>query len=264
MVIVNNYEIEILHKGDIAKKLADAIDRQDELIVLKNGEAPYKVVIGIPHQAKSGVRKICSIPKSRASDENAASYPIVAFNSLKEKAVSCKLVIMAHATGKDPNKYDDTPYFQEIFSEKSELLFECHGASKERQNDIELSAGSNKLSNTVEFGEYFVNRLRDKYKIGIQIKTATKEAFIFEKNGTKKKEELERAGNNTKSLIVAEKENGIPALHLEAKPKFRKPVEGKTISDDGSVLGEAIAQSLFEYMLVSKVSILNQVESDEE
>ena len=160
------YEGEILQGGNIADGLFSEISKQNELVVLKNGEGPYKVVIGVPHQAKVGVSHICE--NDRDSDENAASYAIVAFNSLKERGVSCKLVIMAHATLTDPNKDKDMPYFIEIFEEQAEMLFECHGAGQNRRLDIEVSAGRNSLSRPVDFGRTLAHYMGNRYSIGIQ------------------------------------------------------------------------------------------------
>ena len=63
--------------------LLNLLRSKDKLVVLKNGKAPYKVVIGVPHQAAVGVGRICENgsgrDRNRLSDENAASYALVAF-----------------------------------------------------------------------------------------------------------------------------------------------------------------------------------------
>ena len=76
------YEGEILKDGEISDDLSKEISRKNGLAVLKHGEAPYKVVIGVPHHANLGESHICE--NNRDSDENAASYAIVAYNALKE------------------------------------------------------------------------------------------------------------------------------------------------------------------------------------
>ncbi|MCX6037224.1 MAG: hypothetical protein NTW99_04935, partial [Chloroflexi bacterium] len=59
---------------------------------------------------------------------------------------------------------------------------------------------------------------------------------------------LELAANNTLSLLKA-MEIGVPALHIEAKPKFRIPEDKiNSITPDGAILGQGIAQSIIEYL----------------
>jgi hypothetical protein len=243
---MTEYEGAILQEGNIADDLFTEIGKKNELIVLKHGENPYKVVIGVPHQAKNGVSEICSDPKPRKSDENAASYAIVAYNVLKENGIPCKLVIMAHSTEKDPNKYKDTPYFDEIFKEQAELLFECHGAGPDRRLDIEVSAGRNNLSKTIDFGKSLSHCLENRYSIGIQKEPGKNEALIINTDGSETDGRLQMPANKTVSLVVAGKK-GIAALHLEAKPQFRNSEDGKTVSDDGLLLGIAMARAISEY-----------------
>ena len=72
--------------------------------------------------------------------------------------------------------------------------------------------------------------------------------MIFGADGTEREGELELAARNTTSLVEAEK-HGVPALHLEAKPAFRKPADGtNTVTPDGLVLGRAIAQAIILYL----------------
>lgn len=83
---------------------------KDCLIALSHGKAPFKVVFGVPHQATVGEAHICEKGEKRDSDENAASYALVAFSLLKEHDIPCKLVIVAHPTCDDPNKDMSAPY----------------------------------------------------------------------------------------------------------------------------------------------------------
>lgn len=182
------------------------------------------------------------------------SYAIVAYNALKENEIPAKLVIMAHATGKDPNKDKESPYFYEIFSEPAEILFECHGAGNNRPLDIEISAGLNKLSKTIDFGRLLSDILGNRYSIGVQKEPGKRDALIVNKDGSESDGILQMPANKTESLMVAEK-MGIAALHLEAKPQFRIPEEGRSISVDGFKLGLAIAKAIAEYNVAKTESI---------
>ena len=238
------YKGEILQGRNFADDLFSEMCKQNELIVLKNCKAPYRVVIGVPHHAKVGKSNICE--NGRDSDENAASYAIVAYNALKESHIPPKLVIMANATGKDPNKYKDTPYFKEIFEERAEMLIECHGAGPKKRLDIEVSAGRNSLSRPIDFGRALAHYLGNRYSIGIQKEPGKDEAITINTDGSDTDGRLQMPANKTESLMEAEKK-GIAALHLEAKPQFRIPDNGKHISDNGFILGEAIANAILHY-----------------
>jgi len=247
-------ELWTLQKPDPA--LADFLIARDCLIVLRHGEPPFKVVLGVPHQAAVGEEYICENritggnPDPRDSDENAASYALVAFTTLRDQNVPCKLVIMAHTTTHNPNKKPDSPYWREVFADtdKAPLLFECHGMAPRRCLPLELSAGNNHLSCTVRFGRALATALEYHYTLGVQKEACKKSALIFGADGTEREGELELAARNTASLVEAEK-HGVPALHLEAKPAFRKPADrSNTVTPDGLVLGRAIAQVIIRYL----------------
>jgi hypothetical protein len=245
---INNirYEGEIwassLKEYDAA--ILELLTSKDCLIVLSHGDPPYKAVLGVPHQAAVGEPYICGRGKKRSSDENAASFALVAFSLLKEHDMPCKLVIMAHSTGEDPNKVLSSPYCSEIFQGATELLFECHGASNDRDHDLELSAGRNERSNPIEFGRSLHCSLQHCYDLAVQEKPGEHAALVLLKGQGEKNGRLQNPGTGTTSLIEADN-RGIPALHLEAKPKFRKTDGNKDIvSSDGLVLGQAIAQTI--------------------
>ena len=226
--------------------LLQLLTSKNHLIVLRHGKPPYRVTLGGPHQAKVGEEHICDKTKKRPSDENAASYALVAYTSLIEKGVSCKLVIAAHSTEEDPNKNSASLYCKEIFREKNELLLECHGAKKDRAHDLELSAGANTLANTITFGHVLVEALGRRYKIAIQKEPEKNQAVIITRDrsyeGT-----INLAANDTTSLMEANKLK-IPAFHLEAKPAFRIPKDrSNTVTPDGLVLGRALAQAIVNY-----------------
>jgi hypothetical protein len=224
--------------------LLGLLKSKDCLIVLSHGKPPYRVILGVPHQAAVGEAYICEKGKRRDSDENAAGYALVVYSLLKEHDIPCKLVIMAHSTVDDPNKNLSTPYCQEVFGEPAELFFECHGAGGGRDYDLELSAGRNPISHPTEFARSLAGSLQHGYDLAAQEKHGETFATVFLKGGGEKKGVLQNPGTGTISLVEAGKRN-IPALHLEAKPKFRKS-DGKKdgITDDSFVLGRGIAQTI--------------------
>ncbi len=256
MGIDEDYGIEenniIQYKGNVwAKKyeeikpsLLKLLKAKDKLIILRHAKPPYKVVLGVPHQSAIGESHICKNGKKRDSDENAASYALVAFTNLKDQNIPSKLVIMAHSTTKDPNKEEDSLYWKEIFKDNGELLFECHGSSGKRENELELSAGKNKESDAIKFGRLLGESLNYKYKLGIQKEAGKKGALIINEYGKEKPGELQLSANNTKSLIEASNRK-IPALHLEAKPNFRIPKDkSDTVTSDALNLGKAISETI--------------------
>ena len=248
------YEDEVWILRDPYPALADFLTAKDRLIVLRHGQPPFRVVLGVPHQAAVGEERICDGKGKdgertpRDSDENAASYALVAFSTLRDRCVPCKLVIMAHATTHDPNKTKESPYCKEILGEKTALLFECHGVGAHRRLSLELSAGQNTLSDTVRFGRALYVGLGHRYSLGVQRQAGTRHALILTVGGGEKSGQLERAALKTPVLCEAGR-RGIHALHLEAKPAFRKPTDGSnTVTPDGLLLGRAIAQAIIEYL----------------
>jgi len=224
---------------------------RDQLITLSHNHPPYKVVIGVPHQAAVGARRICEYRldkqgkvKPRKADDNVASFALVAFSRLKAQDLPCKLVIMAHSTTHDPNKIIDSPYCQEIFSQEAELLFECHASGSDRHHDLELSAGSNRLGQPIPFGQHLGSALDYRYSLGLQTTAGKSNALILQPDGTTIEGRLQLPAIKTISLIEAGN-RGIPALHLEAKPPFRVPKSlTNSVSQDGLTLGRAIADTI--------------------
>jgi hypothetical protein len=249
-----DYEGEIWNSRQPVAALSGWLDGRDCLISLRFGRPPYQVTLGVPHHAAIGDKQICEHrlgaderPDPRDADENAALFALAAFSALKAQRISCKLVIMAHATDHDPNKIADSPYCQEALGEETRLLFECHGSGISRRLPLELSAGSNHLVKTVRFGRELALGLERRYSLGVQRRAARREAIIFKAGGDCEKGSLELAAMRTTSLIEAEKQ-GIQALHLEAKPLFRRsPNPGKGLPAAGDLLGRAIAQAVARY-----------------
>jgi len=251
-----NYKGELWTLQKPHPALPDFLSAKDLLIVLRHGEPPFKVVLGVPHQAAVGDERICENRITggnldpRNSDENAALYALVAFTTMRDRNVPCKLVIMAHATTHDPNKELESPYCKEVFADEAALLFECHGAGPRRLRSLELSAGKSRLADTVRFGRALAAAVEYRYTLGVQKEACKKSALIFGTDGVEIEngEVLERPALQTTSLVEAENQ-GMPALHLEAKPAFRKPADGSnTVTPDGLVLGRAIAQAIIQYL----------------
>lgn len=224
---------------------------RDQLIVLTHGQPPFKVVLGVPHQAAVGVHRICDRRldehgniKDRKADDNVASFALVAFSQLKMRNVPCKLVVMTHPTTHDPNKVADSPYCREVLSQKSHLLLECHAMGARRHFDLEVSAGSNRLGRPVEFGRTLSQALEHRFSLGMQTVARRSNALIIQPGGETVKGKLQLPATKTISLIEAG-ELGIPALHLEAKPNFRVPRDlSNSVSPDGQLLGQAIAKTI--------------------
>ncbi len=234
--------------------LLEALIDKDTLIEISIGEPPYAVVFGVPHHAPIGVEKIAENwwderhnRFGRDSDEGAALYALAAFTELRDRFVPCKLIIFAHSTDHDPNKDLNSPYYVNIFAHATRLLFECHGAGDRRRYDLELSAGQNGLARPLEFGRILANHLDYHYVLATQVEYSQDEAIIFDSNGGESKGKLQLPALETESLVEANR-RGIPALHLEAKPDFRKPSDSSnTLTSDGLALGRAIAKSIMQY-----------------
>jgi hypothetical protein len=231
--------------------IRELLATRDLLLVLTYGRPPYKVVLGAPHQAVIGVSRICEQRrdeagriKARHADDNVASYALVAFSQLRVRDIPCKLVIMAHPTRHDPNKVAASPYCREIFSEQTELLFECHASGSSRQLELELSAGSNPLGQPLDFGRRLAASFEYRYSLGLQTSPKDNNALIIQPDGVTVGGKLQLPATKTISLIEAGRRN-IPALHLEAKPRFRVPKNlTNSVSPDGLILGRAIAQTI--------------------
>jgi hypothetical protein len=227
-------------------ELLGLLESKDTLVILKNGEPPFHVVIGVPHQAAVGVTTIAENwtnprgRKGRDSDENAASFALAVFSELSDQKIPCKLVIAAHSTDHDPNKDVNSPYCKEVLSEKTYLLLECHGAGDKRKQDIEISAGNNSLGNALDFGRQLATKLNYQYPLSAQVEAGSNKAKSISKD-MEIDTTLVLPALETTSLIEAGKRE-IAALHLEAKPRFRISKNDDSISADGLILGNAIAE----------------------
>lgn len=250
---INEYAKEIEQSEDVGSPLLDALTSKDCLIEIIHGQPPYDVVIGVPHQAAVGVNRIADEwvneqgTKGRDSDEGAAFHALVAFTALRDHGIPCKLVIAAHDTQHDSNKKLDSPYCKAIFSDELKLLFECHGAGERREYDLELSSGSNKLGKALDFGKLLAHHLDYRFSIAAQVESGKRNAKLISREH-EADVQLALAANNTLSLQHAG-ERGVPALHLEAKPRFRIPPDGSnTVTPDGLMLGRSMAKALIEFL----------------
>ena len=235
-----------------SRQLDRLLKSKDTLIQLKFGTPPYEALLGVPHQAAIGEPRIAEHwvnPRGgtgRSSDENAASIALITFISLCNQNISCKVIIVAHATDHDPNKDPDSPYCKQVFSENTNMLVEFHGSSKKRKRDIEISSGTNDLISALKFGRCLATKLDYRYSIIAQSLGGSK----FGRTITKTNEENDKLtlpALKTTSLAAAQKK-GIPALHIEAKPRYRIPDNNRSVSADGYVLGNAIANCIAFYV----------------
>jgi hypothetical protein len=250
---ISHYFEDIWQLKEVQPALLEALVSRDCLIEIVNGQPPYLVVIGVPHQAAVGINRISDNwvndhgKKGRNSDEGAAFHALVALTALRDNGIPCKLVISAHDTQYDPNKDASSPYWNAIFSDEMQLLFECHGASAGRKVDLEISSGQNELGKPLEFGRILARVLEFRYSLISQAKAGSRQGILI-KQEEETETEIENPANKTNSLIEAANRR-IPALHLEARPLFRIPQDrSNTVTPDGLILGRGIAKSFLEYM----------------
>jgi predicted acetyltransferase len=226
------YTGEIWDGPFVRAELWKLLQQTDRLIELAGGQAPFRVVVGVPHHAGPGVDHIAEEwinPRNgqtgRPADETAGLTGLAVFSALRERDISCKLVIAAHPTDHDPNKTPGCPYWQSIFERDAGgppgLLLELHGAGSQRRHALELSAGSNTLADPMLFGKILAYFMDWDWVLAIQEKPGATPARVC-RNGQSSGGRLQNPALETLSLIYA-RETGIPALHLEMKSQFRRP-----------------------------------------
>lgn len=253
VIKISHYFEDIWQLKEVQPSLLEALTSKDCLIEIVIGQPPYAVVIGVPHQAAIGVSRIADDwvnehgTKGRESDEGAAFHALVAFTALRDHGIPSKLVIAAHDTQHDPNKDASSPYWKAIFSDEMQLLFESHGARDGRNVDLEISSGQNNLGRPLEFGRILARALEFRYSLVAQGEVGSNKGILITQDG-ETEAKIENPANKTNSLIEAGKRK-IPALHLEARPPFRIPLDRtNTVTPDGLILGRAIAKSFIEYL----------------
>jgi hypothetical protein len=252
---ITEYTGELWQGEQVHPDLLERLTGKDDLIEIAHGEPPYQVVIGVPHQAAVDDGQIAEEwlnpvtgKRGRASDEAAALFALASFTSLRDQNIPCKLVVAAHATDHDPNKDLDSPYCQRIFIDSARLLFECHGASKEQHNDLEVTAGSNSFANPVRFGRLLAEALEWRYRVAAQTRPGVTDAATFMDEGAEGEDTLNLPALKTDSLRQAAT-NQMHALHLEAKPDFRiSKDKADNLTEDGRALGQVIAIAIMNYL----------------
>ena len=223
------YNGDIWQGPTVHPDLWNHLQQKDCLIELTSGEAPYPLVLGIPHHAGPGVNRIAEDwvnlrtgRAGRAADETTGLFGLAVFSVLRDKNVACKLVIAAHPTDHDPNKTPGSPYWQSIFNAPlPKLLLELHGAAFHRDHDLELSAGRNEAADPLKFGRVLASFLDEDVLLAAQSKPGTFQALTY-KNQQAGSGRLQNPALETLSLSEAG-QKGFPALHLEMKTLFRQP-----------------------------------------
>src|SRR5512142_1824367 len=168
---VIRYTGEIWDGPAVHAELWDLLQQKDRLILLTNGQAPYRVMLGVPHHAGPGIDRIAEDwinsktgQPGRPADETTGLAGLAVFSALREKGIPCLLAIAAHPTDHDPNKTPGCPYWQSIFDRSAGgppgLLLELHGAGRHRRHALELSAGRNQVAEPLLYGKvlaYFIS-----------------------------------------------------------------------------------------------------------
>lgn len=226
------YQGEIWRGPAVQPELWKLLLEKDLLIELSAGQPPYAVVLGVPHHAGPGEERIAEgwmNPKTgrygRPADETSGLAGLLAFSALREKGCACRLVIAAHPMEHDPNKTPESAYWQRVFDPGSlpGMLFELHGAKKDRRHALELSAGMNDRAGALDFGRRLAEGLDPTWSLAVQAQYGTQEAWVVQ-DRVWSRGRLQNPGLGTLSLLYAG-QVGIPALHLEMKPMFRQPVK---------------------------------------
>src|SRR5512133_2643608 len=91
------YQGEIWQGPVVHPDLWNLLQQSDLLIELTSGQAPYPVILGVPHHAGPGVDRIAEDwinPKTgepgRTADETTGLTGLAVFSALKKKQRACK------------------------------------------------------------------------------------------------------------------------------------------------------------------------------
>ncbi len=244
------YTEELWSGTEVDPRLQLLLEGPDCLIEIAYGTSPYAVVIGVPHQAASGTPD-SALKSLREADECAALPALVTFSALKRRAIPCKLVIAARATDHDPNKTAESPYWASLFSEiPAQILLEIHGAGENRRHELELTSGKNERGDPLCLGTLLNYALGRRHALAVQIHPGNGQALIITPDGMVTPGRLELPALNTPSLIEAG-HHGIAAFHLEARPHFRRTLQGDNrLTPTGRQLGLALAHALSAYLKI--------------
>jgi hypothetical protein len=232
-------------------ELARLLARSDSLIEVARGATPAAVVIGVPHHAGPGVDWIAehSPEGRRVADENAALYALVCLSALEEQRIPCRLVVAAHATDHDPNKVAGSPYCERLLGKRgARLVLECHAAGPDAPHGLELTAGRNRKARPRHFAGLLARALGAGHRVAAQAKPGSNAAVVIEPGGRTSEGRLRYPALRTRSLVEAER-RGLPALHLEANPRFRTRPDGSpALPDAGVHLGRCLARAIAEHL----------------
>jgi hypothetical protein len=231
--------------------LRELLDRRDTLVELRQGEGPA-VVLGVPHHAAPGVDRIAERRSEggRVSDENAVVYALLCFEALRERDLPVRLVVAAHATDHDPNKIVSSPYCSAVLDGVApRLLLECHGAGLRAPHDLELTAGSNDRAEPLRFGRLLARALGPGFPVAVQTIPGERSGVLMDgADGVGAEATLRYPALRTRSLAEASLRD-VPALHVEAKPRFRLCDDGgMSPTEAGRRLGRGLAEALGGYL----------------
>jgi hypothetical protein len=244
-----HYAGPIWCESRIAPELEEALAHPDRLVVLEHGPRP-DVVLGVPHHAPVGVDRIAlERPQgSRIADENAVLYALVCYSALQRRGIGCRIVVASQARDHDPNKDSASPYCRAALAERARVLVECHGAGARAPHDLELSAGHNRCADPLAAGRCLARALGAGFHVAAQTHPGATQALLVDARGSESPTVLRFPALRTRSLLEAG-ERGIPALHLEAKLRFRSagPRNG-TPTKSGERLGFALADVLASHL----------------
>lgn len=243
------YRGELFEEGRPGPHLAALLASRDTLVEISNDEPTHDVVIGAPHHAPLGTPRIAEkSSRPRVADEGAALVALATHDALRKRGIASRLLIAVHATDHDPNKQLASPYCRDLFARPAKLLVECHGASANRSNELELTSGMNRLSRPREFGALLSGALDSRYALAAQHTPGGREAMIFESGGQRTQGALALPALKTQSLAEA-MNRSMHALHLEATPRFRTSWRNpNTLTRNGQELATAVADAIADYL----------------
>lgn len=227
-----------------------ALLRQRDTLIELTPSGPPAVVLGVPHHAAVGVDRIAehSASGGRVADENAVLYALVCLAELKRRGIPGALVVAAHATDHDPNKHAESPYCLRVLRRpRAALLVECHGAGATAPHDLEVSAGRNGRSHPLEFGRLLAGALGAGFHVAAQTRPGERGALVLDAHPRSTPSVLRFPALRTRSLHAAG-ERGIHAIHVEAKPRFRRSAAGTGLPRAGEHLGHSLARAIAAYL----------------
>ncbi len=230
-----------------ASELASLLTRRDLLLELGAARTHARCVFGVPHHAGPGVDRIAERREEggRVADENAVLYALAAHAALEARGVASRVVVAVHATDHDPNKDPRSPYCRSLLDGDPELVVECHGSGWATPHPIEVSAGTNEATRVLAFGRRLASALGEEAWVAAQARPGERDGLLLDADGsTLRPSALKFPALRTSSLHGAAA-RGIPALHVEAMPRFRTfGVHGLTLTQDGRALGHALAHAV--------------------